>query len=470
MRSLDLGTIDGGKVRVKLDELEAAVQASVVAPGSAGYDQKRSIWNGMIDRRPGAIVPAQSEAQVAAAVRFAARHGLILAVRAGGHNIAGKALCDGGLVIDLRLMNGVEVDSVARTARVLPGATLADVDAATQEHALVVPTGINSTTGIAGLTLGGGFGWTTRKHGLTIDALRGARIVTADGEAVTTDGSENADLFWAIRGGGGNFGVVTRFDFQAMPLARQIYAGLVVHPLKAAREVLAAYQAEVERLPDELTCWAVMRQAPPLPFLSESWHGREVLVLALCYVGDPGEGESATHRLRELGEPIAEEVGQTPFTEWQKTFDPLLGEGARNYWKSHDVACFDAEALDLLVSAIETLPTGECEVFLGHIGGAATRVAADATPWPNRQQHYAVNIHTRWQDPFDDSRCIAWARKLYEAIAPYSMGSRYVNFIPEGDEKLVRDAYGPNWDRLVAIKKERDPANLFRTNFNLVSP
>ena len=292
-----------------LESLRGEVRGAVCLPGEAGYDEARAIWNAMIDRRPGLVVRCAGAADVMHAVRFARANGLLVAVRGGGHNIAGNAVCDGGLMIDLSPMRSVRVDPKARKAWVAPGATLGDLDKETQAFGLAVPTGINSTTGVAGLTLGGGFGWITRKFGLTIDSLLSADVVTAEGGLVQASEKENSDLFWALRGGGGNFGIVTCFEFQLHPVGPQVLAGLIVHPLADAPGLLRAYRGIVADTPDELTCWAVMRQAPPLPFLPEEWHGREVLVFALCYAGDLEKGEKAAAPLRALGKPIADVVG-----------------------------------------------------------------------------------------------------------------------------------------------------------------
>jgi len=305
---------------------------------------------------------------------------------------------------------------------------------------------------------------------LTIDSLRAVRLVTADGRIVRASATENEDLFWALRGGGGNFGVVTQFEFDLHPVGPEVFAGMVVHPIADAASVIEAYQAVVEQLPDELTCWAVLRKAPPLPFLPEAWHGREVLLLPMCYVGDVSDGEDATRAIRSIGNPIVEAVGPVAFTDWQTSFDPLLTPGARNYWKSHDMATFDGAAIEKIVAAVGQLPTDECEIFFGHVGGQATRVGENETAWPNRAPHYAVNVHTRWQSPSDDDRCVAWARALYDALAPHAMGTRYINFIPEGDENQgVQSLYGDNFERLMAVKATWDPANLFRTNINLAA-
>jgi FAD/FMN-containing dehydrogenase len=468
MATVNLRTLDGTTAKLERAAVDAALKGEVLFPGSEGYEEARQIWNAMIDRQPGLIVRATAERDVVSAIHFARAHRLALAVKGGGHNIAGKALVDGGIVIDFAGMKKIEVDPVKRTARVQPGATLADVDRATQSHGLVVPTGVNSTTGIAGLTLGGGFGWTTRKFGLTVDNLLSARIVTASGNTLTIDRNDNADLFWAIRGGGGNFGIVTEFEFGLHAAGPEVLAGMVVHPFDSFADIIPRYEQILKTLPDELTCWVVLRKAPPLPFLPAEWHGREVLVLAMCYVGKVEAGERATAELRSLGRPIADVVGPMAFVDWQAALDPLLTPGARNYWKSHDVASFSNEAIEIIRAAVAELPTDECEVFFGHIGGAMTRVAAAATAWPNRAAHFAVNVHTRWREPRDDNRCRDWARRLHERLAPHAMGSIYVNFIPEGDDDRVRDAYGPNYDRLLAIKRRIDPDNLFRGNQNIV--
>jgi FAD/FMN-containing dehydrogenase len=400
-------------------------------------------------------------------VNFAREHNLAIAAKGGGHNIAGKALVDGGLVVDFQAMREVQVDPDRRTARVQPGATLGDVDRATQRHGLIVPTGVNSTTGIAGLTLGGGFGWMTRKYGLTIDNLRSARLVVASGKLLKVDRNEHADLFWAIRGGGGNFGIVTEFEFDLHAAGTTVLTGLVVHPFKDFFAVVRDYQRAVDAAPEELTCWVVSRKAPPLPFLPEQWHGKEVTILAMCYVGDIEKGEAATAAFRRIGSPIVEAVGPAPFADWQTAFDPLLTPGARNYWKSHDVAAFDDASLRIVANAVGELPSDECEIFFAHIGGAATRVASDDTPWPNRKAHYVVNVHTRWRDSNDDERCRNWARNLHRDLEPHAMGSVYVNFMPEGDEHRVAEAYGANYDRLTRIKRQVDPTNLFRANQNI---
>ena len=402
-----------------------------------------------------------------AAVRFARYHGLLVSVRGGGHGIAGNAVCDGGLVIDLSQMKSVQVDPAMQKAWVEPGATLADVDKETQAFGLVVPTGINSTTGIAGLTLGGGFGWISRKFGLTIDNLLSADVVTADGELKHASSTENPDLFWALRGGGGNFGVVTAFEFQLHKAGPQILSGLIVHPFENAEAVLKGYRQALEAAPDELTCWAVLRQAPPLPFLPTEWHGKEVLVLALCHCGEIEEAQREASGLRAIGKPIVDVVAPHAFVDWQQALDPLLAPGARNYWKSHDFRELSDPAIQILTDAARKLPGPECEIFIGHVGGAAGRVAADATAFPQRSSHFVMNVHARWREQEQDRPCIEWARGIFEATKPYAVGTAYINFMPEDELDRVESAYGGNYKRLAEVKRRYDPQNLFRMNQNV---
>lgn len=470
MSELSLTTLEGSAKTIAagaLGALRAGLAGKALLPGDAGYDEARTIWNAMVDRCPGLVVRCETAADAAAAVRFAAEHGLLLAVKGGGHNIAGNAVCDGGVMLDLSPMKAVEVDADARTARVEAGALLADVDAATQAHGLALPLGINSTTGIAGLTLGGGFGWLSRKLGLTIDSLEGVELVLADGAVCRVSATENSELFWAVRGGGGNFGVVTAFDFKLHPVGPEVLSGLVVHPLEAAPDILREYRRLAAAMPDELTVWTVMRKAPPLPFLPDEWHGREVLVLAACYVGDMAEGEKALAPLRALGTPIADVISPHPYAGWQQAFDPLLTPGARNYWKSHNFAEIEDGLIDLLIEAVGRLPTEECEIFIAQLGGATSRVDPAATAFGQRDARYVMNVHTRWQDPADDMRCIAWARELFDRAARFATGGVYVNFMPEDETSRVRHAFGQSYQRLARIKAEVDPRNQLRMNMNI---
>jgi FAD/FMN-containing dehydrogenase len=455
--------VSGGSIA----SLTAALRGRLLSPGSADYDAARTIWNAMIDRRPAIIARCATAEDVAVAVQFAAAHDLLVSVRGGGHGIAGNAVCDGGMMIDLSAMNDVHVDPQARTARVGPGATLAALDRATQAYGLATPVGINSTTGVAGLTLGGGFGWLSRSLGLSIDNLLSADIVLASGARITANPVEHPDLFWAIRGGGGNFGVVTSFEFRLHPVGPEVLSGLVIHPLAAARDVLRFYRDFLKAAPDQFACWFVMRQAPPLPFLAPEWHGKEILALAMCYAGAVEDGTTVAQPLRAFGHPVADVVGPNPFTAWQAILDPLLAPGARNYWKSHDFLGLEDGLIDVLIEHTRSLPDPQCEIAVAQLGGAVSRVAADATAYTHRDAQHVMNVHGRWSDPAKDAACIAWARRLFEAAAPFATGGAYVNFMTQDEGGRVAAAYGSNYERLVALKGQYDPQNTFRLNQNI---
>jgi FAD/FMN-containing dehydrogenase len=450
-----------------IEELKAATRGQVLLPGDSGFDDARRIWNAMIDRRPAAIVRCAGVADVRRAVAFARDNDLLLAVRGGGHNIAGSAVCDDGLVIDLSPMKSVRVDAATRRAYVEPGATLGDFDHEAQGFGLATPLGINSTTGVSGLTLGGGFGWLSRKYGMSVDNLVSADVVTADGELVHASADAHEDLFWAIRGGSGNFGVVTMFEFQLHPVGPEVFGRLVVLPLQQAKDALVKYRAAVDAMPEELSVWAVLRLAPPLPFLPPEVHGKPIVAFAICYTGALEEGPSAVEEVRRFGTPYGEHLGPMPYATWQKAFDPLLAPGARNYWKSHNLAELPDGLLDAVIDAIGKLPSPQCEIFFGLIGGQTSRIAVDATAYPNRDAKYVMNVHGRWDDASEDERCIAWARAFFEAAAPFALGSVYVNFLTEDETERVGAAYGPNLERLVAVKTRYDPHNLFRHNQNI---
>jgi FAD/FMN-containing dehydrogenase len=451
----------------ELADLKSALGERLLTPASRGYEEARTIWNAMIDRRPALIARCNTAAEVQQAVRLAAANDLLVSIKGAGHNIAGNAVSDDGFMIDLSPMKQVVVDAPGRTAEVQPGVTLAEFDAAAQQHGLAVPLGINSTTGIAGLTLGGGFGWLTRKFGFTVDNLVAADIVTADGALRRASETDNADLFWAIRGGGGNFGVVTEFKFRLHPVGPEVLAGLIVHPFGDMQALVKHYRAFVAAAPDDVTVWLVFRKAPPLPFLPTEWHGREVAVIALVYAGDISAGERVIEPLRRFGHPVGEHVGPMPYAAFQQAFDPLLTPGARNYWKSHDFQQISDGAAEVIQQFVSRLPSPHCEIFLGHLGGAAARVAPDAMAFSRRDAEFIINVHTRWEQPADDARCVGWAREFFAAMAPHAMGSVYVNFMPEDEADRVPAAFGSNYARLAAIKAKYDPKNLFRMNQNI---
>jgi FAD/FMN-containing dehydrogenase len=470
MADLTMTTRSGAETTIPardVKELSSALHGPVLTPQSDGYDQARSVWNGMVDRRPGVIAECTTPPDVVEAVDFARAHDLLLSIRGAGHNIAGSAVCDGGLTISFSQMSGVRVDPKKRRAWVEPGATLGKLDAATQKFGLATPVGINSTTGIAGLTLGGGFGWLSRKYGLTIDNLRSADVVTASGKRVRASAEENADLFWGLRGGGGNFGVVTSFELELHPVGPEILSGLIVHPYAAGGDLLRFYRDFVASAPDELTVWSVLRKAPPLPFLPPQVHGTDVVVLAAFYAGDMAAGEKALAPLRAFGKPIADVIGPHPYTGFQAAFDPLLTQGARNYWKSHYFADLSDEALDVLLRSAATLPDPQSEIFLAQMGGATSKISEDATAYRHRDAEFIVNVHGRWSDPAQDGRCIDWCREAFDALAPHAMGGAYVNFMTEEEQGRVAESYGDNYARLAKLKGKYDPQNLFHVNQNI---
>ena len=470
MSTIEITTLDGGKNAVdasSVDKLRSSLKGSLLTAGDDAYDEARTIWNAMIDRKPALIARCATSGDVQAAVGFAREHKLLTAVRSGGHNIAGNAVCDGGFMIDLSQMKAVRIDEANKRAHVEPGSLLGDVDAEAQKFGLATPLGINSTTGVAGLTLGGGFGWLSRKHGFTVDALRAADVVTADGQLLTASEDEHAELFWAIRGGGGNFGVVTRFEFELYNVGPEVYSGLVVFPASEGKSVLQKYRDYSRTLSDDSSIWVVLRQAPPLPFLPESVHGTDVVVLACFHDGTEEEGEQMASAVRGFGNPLGKHLGMQPYVEWQQAFDPLLTPGARNYWKSHNFTELSDAAIDVALEYAGRVPSPQCEIFFGQLGAAVGRKPVDATAYAHRDGNYVLNVHGRWDDPADDAKCIQWSRDFFEASAPYASGSVYVNFMTEEETDRIGAAYGPGYDRLVAAKKQYDPDNLFRMNQNI---
>jgi FAD/FMN-containing dehydrogenase len=452
----------------KAAELRSGFSGDVLTPGDPGYEEARAVWNAMIDKRPAIIARCRSTADVVRTVNFARSEGIPLAVRGAGHNIAGKGTCDGGLLLDLSRMTSVTVDPAARRVTVEGGATLADVDEATLAHGLVVPTGINSTTGIGGLTLGGGFGWLSRKLGMTVDSLESAEVVSASGDVLRASATEHPDLFWALCGGGGNFGVVTRFEFRAHPVGPDLLSGLFVFPASEGRKVLQQYRDFMVSAPDDLSVFAVLRLAPPLPFLPESVHGAPVVVLALLYVGDPENGRRLVEPLGRFGTVLGSHVGVQPLVDWQKAFDPLLTPGARNYWKSHNHSGLADGLIDAALDALSRLPDPQSDLFFASLGGAVSRLDPESAAYPHRDARFILNVHGRWDHADDDERAIRWARSVFDACAPFATGGVYVNFLTDDEDERVGAAYGASYNRLARVKARYDPANLFHTNQNIV--
>lgn len=472
MANINMTSTNGSPASVTSESLEtfrSGLRGTLVTAESPDYDTARTIWNAMVDKRPAMIVRCAGTADVIHAVKFAKEHQLLVAVKGAGHNIAGNAMCDGGLVIDLSSMKSVHVDPNTKRARTEPGATLRDFDHETQAFGLAIPLGINSTTGIAGLTLGGGFGWLTRQHGATVDSLVSADVVTHEGKLVHASETENADLFWGIRGGGGNFGVVTSFEFQLYPVGPEIYAGLIVFPFDQARELLKQYRDLSKRMPEEANTWIVLRKAPPLPFLPEDVHGKEVVVFPNFYNGSADEGQKITDQVRSFGTPVGEFLGMMPYTGWQQAFDPLLTPGARNYWKSHNFVELSDELIEVIIDTVSKLPTPHCEIFIGMMGAAYSRVAANATAYTHRDAQFVINVHSRWDTPEEDSKCIGWAREFFQNAAPFATGGVYVNFMTEEEgDRIQGGAYKSDvLTRLTQVKSKWDPKNFFRMNQNI---
>jgi len=455
------------QLSANLEKLRVEVKGKVVVPGDSNYDEVRKIWNAMIDRHPAVIVRCAGSGDVQRAIAFARENKLEVSIRGAGHNIAGNAVCDQGLMIDLSTLKNVRVDVQKKRAFVDPGCTLRDFDEAVQAHGLATPVGINSTTGIAGLTVGGGFGWLTRKYGMTIDNLISAEIVTADGSLRRASENENPDLFWAIRGGGGNFGVVTSFEFGLHSVGPEILAGLMVYPFAEAKQVLRKYREFMESAPEELNIWVVLRQAPPLPFLPETVHGKEVVVLAIFYSGEISKGQKMIEPLRSFGNLHGEHIGAQPYAQWEQAFDPLLTPGARNYWKSHNFIDLSDGVFDSIIKYAGKLPSSQCEIFVGCISGAANRVASDAMAYQHREVKYILNVHGRWELESDDKKGIGWARDFFQDSAPFASGGAYVNFMTEEEGDRVAAVYGDNFNRLSQIKNKYDPENFFHLNQNI---
>jgi len=437
--------------------LRRSVRGDVVLPGDVAYDQARKVWNGMVDRHPAAVVYCDGSDDVIAAVNFARSQSLLVAVRAGGHNIGGASVCDGGLVIDLSRMKQIEIDPVRRTARAQAGLNLGEFDAATQAHGLATTMGVNADTGIAGLTLGGGFGKLGRKHGLSCDNLVSAEIVTADGRLLRASAAEHPDLFWAIRGGGGNFGIVTNFEYRLFPVGPILLAGSVLHPYDRARDAMRFYHAFAKAAPDELSLDAAL-----VTMLS----GERALSISACYVGPIDEGERVVKPLRAYGAPIQDQIAPRPYVEIQAAGDPLFPRGRRYYWKAQFLRELSDAAIDTLLASYATA-AAESLLVLQHVGGAIARIPVNATPYANRDALYDCFPISIWDDPAEDAARIRWARELWEAMRPFSTGGVYANNLGEEGTERIEAAYGENFARLVALKTKYDPTNFFRSNQNI---
>jgi FAD/FMN-containing dehydrogenase len=452
-----------------LDDLRSVVSGRVVGDGEPGFDEGRAVWNAMIDRRPLAVVRAAGVFDVAPTIAFARRRGLDLAIRGGGHNVAGNGTVEGGIVLDMGGLAAVSVDPGAGSVRVEAGATLGDVDAATEQHGLVVPIGVVSGTGIAGLTLGGGVGWLTRRYALTCDNLLEVELVTADGDILVASETHNPDLFWALKGGGGNFGVVTAFTFRAYRLGPQVFAGNLVYGVEKWPQAWRALAAWTPDLPDEMTTITTTTTPPPMMEMGD----QPLLLVGFAWASqDRAAGIALVERLRQAAPPDAEEVGDVAWVDWQSAFDPLVPKGVRAYWRNTSFDRLDDDVIDVLIRR------GQEQTWIGtafdvhHLGGAYGRVAEDATPFPNRAARYWINIYGFWTDPADDDARTAFVRGMSSDMDPFATGGQYLNF--QGHEQAghrvldPRSTYGPDkYARLVEVKQRYDPDNVLRTNHNI---
>ncbi len=447
---------------------QSQFRGEVIQPGDAAYESARRVWNGAINRHPGLVARATGVADVRAAVQFARDRDLPLAVRGGGHNVAGTAVCDGGVVLDCSPMKGVRVDSADRTVRAQAGLLWGELDRETQVFGLATTGGIITHTGIAGLTLGGGIGWLMRKHGLAADNLLSADVVTAEGECLRASEREHADLFWGLRGGGSNFGVVTSFEYRLHPVGPIVLAGVILHPAARAREVLGFYRDYIASAPDELTTIAILRMAPPAPFLPASVHGQPVVVIGACYAGPVEEGERAVARLRRFGEPLVDLIRPTPYLSHQALFDATAPHGLSYYWKSEYLPPLSDALIDTLVEHAWRVATPESYTIMFHLGGAVGREDPEKSAFEDRRAAHAMVIDSVWSEPVRAPACIAWTRNFWEAVRPFSTGRTYVNFLGEEGQDRVRAAYGAaKYERLRALKRTYDPTNFFRLNQNV---
>ncbi len=451
------------------ERLRSFVHGPVIGPGDEDYDTARGIWNGAIDRRPACIARCTGVADVVGAIRFARERDLQVAVRAGGHGVGGHALCDGGLVIDLSPMKGIHVDPQARTARAEAGVLWGELDRETQLFGLATVGGIVSHTGVSGVTLGGGIGWLMRKYGATVDNLLSVDLVTADGELVTASESENPDLFWGVRGGGGNFGIVTSFEYRLHPVGPIVLAGPIFYPLEDAPEVLRFYRELAAAAPDELTTIVELELAPPLPFLPEDVHGKPIVMVGACYAGAPEDGAEVVRPLKEFGSPIVDRLEPKPYVALQSTFDPLVPHGWHRYWKSVELPPLTDGAIDTLIDHTSRITSPRSYTIILQLGGALGRVPEDATAFSQRDAAHNVVINAVWtEEDADAERHIAWARDFFAAMDPHAGGRVYVNFLGEEGGNRVRQAYGArNYERLVELKRAYDPTNFFRLNQNI---
>jgi FAD/FMN-containing dehydrogenase len=470
LRVVTLAGAESALDEAVVERFGSGLHGELLRPGDGEYEEARALWNGVIDKRPALIARCATVEDVVASVAFAREHDLLLAVRGGGHNVAGTASAEGGLVVDLSPMKDIEVDPERRTVRAGAGVTIGELDEETQKHGLATPMGVVSETGIAGLTLNGGIGHLRRKHGTSSDNLLSVDMVTADGRVLTASGEENTDLFWAVRGGGGNFGVVTSFEYRLHPVGPEVMCAFVFYPGDRTKEVLRSAVEYVAEATDEVSPLSFLGRVPRVEDFPEEWHGEQFVAFLAVYAGSVDEGEEALKPLRELGNPIVDFSGPMPYVEVQKLLDEDYPDGWRYYWKSVNVDGLDDGVIEALIEHAEAAPSDHSTIDIWFQGGAMGRVGAEESAFGDRSAPYLLGIEANWEpEPQEDEANIAWARACYSDMRRFSGGGVYLNFpgfLEEG-QGLMRDAYGENYERLVALKDEYDPANLFRLNQNI---
>ena len=464
-------TTHGHEIDLKqdtFDGLRMRLRGSLLLPGDVGYEESRTVWNAMIDRRPAFVARCLCSADVNTCVKFARENDILLSVKGGGHNIAGLATADGAMMLDMSLMRGVWVDPQRKFARAQAGCLLGDVDRDTQVHGLAAVLGFVSLTGIAGLTLGGGFGYLTRRWGWTSDNVAGMDVVTADGRMVRASVDENADLFWGLRGGGGNFGVVTYIDYMLHPVGPEIVGGLVAWPASEAPKVLELYRMLVETAPPELTLVALMRPAPPAPWLPKEMHGKPIVALLACYSGRPEDGEKAVAPIKSFGKPIGDVLVRRPYAQIQSLLDGTQPKGRRYYWKSEYLSRIEPDLCEKVIEHAGRIRSPHSAVILFQIEGALNHLEEEHSPVGNRDARYVLNLASSWEQAGEDSANVEWARDAWNDMKSFSTGGTYINFLTEDESsERIKAALGKGLERLAGVKAKWDPQNMFRTNRNI---
>ena len=464
-------TTDGREFELNestVDGLRTRLRGIVSTPGDGAYDESRTVWNAMIDRKPALVARCVGVADVIACLRFAREHDMLLCIKGGGHNIAGLATADGALMLDMSLMRGVWVDRERKIARAQAGCLLGDVDRETQVHGLAAVLGFVSNTGIAGLTLGGGFGYLTRRWGWTADNVVGMDVVTGDARLVCASLEENEDLFWGLRGGGGNFGVVTGIDYMLYPVGPEVVGGVVAWPADQAPRVLELYRTLAAQAPPELTLVALIRPAPPSPWLPKEWHGKPIVALLACHSGKPEEGEKAVAPIKSFGKPIGDVLVRRPYLQLQSMLDATQPKGRRYYWKSEYLSRIEPDLCDKMIKHAAGFTSPHSALILFQLDGALNRLPEDYSPAGNRDARYVLNVAAAWERPHDDEVNIQWARGAWNDMKSFSTGGNYVNFLTEDESpERVQASLGKGLERLTVVKSKWDPENIFRTNRNV---